>query len=241
MGGKPGIRYRFGMTDAFDSLVSIWPAAGLRVRAGDLELRWPDDDLLVKLAAVASRGVHDPDRMPFNFPWTRGTELEVARNVLTYQWSVRKRVEPKDLLLELAVLVDGEPVGMQGAGGRNWDVLHEVETGSWLGREFHGRGIGTRMRVLMLHLLFAGLGAEHVTSTAMQDNPESNAVSLKAGYEPDGILRDVRDGAPIEVNRWRMTRARWESLREDHARILGTPVESDGVEAVRAALQSPAE
>jgi RimJ/RimL family protein N-acetyltransferase len=229
------------MTEAFDSLVSIWPVAGLRVRAGDLELCWPDDDLLVKLASVASRGVHDPGRMPFTFPWTRGTELEVARNVLTYHWSVRKRVDPKDLLLELAVLVREEPVGMQGATGRNWDVLREVETGSWLGLPFHGRGIGTRMPVLMLHLLFAGLGAQDVTSTAMHDNPESNAVSLKAGYEPDGILRDVRDGAPVAVNRWRMTRARWESLRDEHERILGAPVEMRGVEAVRAALEPPAE
>src|SRR5690349_4832065 len=134
------------MTESLDALVSIWPAAGLSVRAGDLELRWPDDDMLVKLAGMASRGVHDPERMPFAFPWTRGTPLEVARNLVTYHWSIRQNVDPKKLMLELAVLVDGEPVGTQAASGANWGVLREAETGSWLGLEFHGRGIGTRMR-----------------------------------------------------------------------------------------------
>ncbi|MDL9981106.1 GNAT family N-acetyltransferase [Microbacterium sp. ASV49] len=225
------------MTDDLDSLVKIWPATGLGIRAGDLEMRWPDDDLLVKIAAVASRGVHDPDRMPFTFPWTRGTPLEVARNVLTYNWSARRRIDPKDLLLEFAVLVDGEVVGTQGGTGKDWGVLREVETGSWLGLEFHGRGIGKRMRILMLHLLFEGLGADDVTSTAMEDNPESNAVSCGTGYEPDGVMRVVRDGAPVRLNRWRITRDRWESLRDEHARILGAPVEMRGVDAVRAQLE----
>ncbi len=225
------------MTDSFDSLASIWPVTALRVRAGDLELRWPDDDLLVKLASLASRGVHDPDRMPFNFPWTRGTPLEVARSVLTHNWSARKRVGPTDLVLEFGVLVEGRLVGAQGATGKDWAILREAETGSWLGREFQGRGIGTRMRVLMLQLMFEGLGAEEVTSTAMEDNPQSNTVSLKAGYEPDGVLRDVREGAPVRVNRWRMSRARWHSLQKERARILGAAVEWEGVDAVRAQLE----
>lgn len=54
-------------------LAEVWPATGLRVRAGDLELRWIDDDLLVRLADLAARGIHEPDVMPFFVPWTRGT------------------------------------------------------------------------------------------------------------------------------------------------------------------------
>ncbi len=228
------------MTDDFDSLVKIWPITGLRIQAGDLEMRWPDDELLLEVARVAVRGVHEPDAMPFAFPWTRGTPLEVARNVLTYNWSARRRIDPHDLLLEFAVLVDGEVVGTQGGTGKDWGVLRELETGSWLGLEFHGLGIGTRMRVLMLHLLFEGLGAAEITSSAMQDNPASNAVSRKAGYEPDGVLRVVSDGRAVRLNRWRITRERWESLREEHARILGAPVEMSGVEAVRMQLEPPA-
>ena len=41
---------------------------------------------------------------------------------------------------------DGVVVGTQGIGGRDFAVLREVHTGSWLGRRYQGQGIGTQMR-----------------------------------------------------------------------------------------------
>ena len=128
--------------DSSSDLVRLWPAAGVRVRSGDLELRWIDDELLLDLAAVAARGVHDPGTMPFEHPWTRGTPDEVARSVLAYQWDARARVSPSKLVLELGVLADGVPVGVQGLVADDWHVLRRAQTGSWLGIEHHGRGIG---------------------------------------------------------------------------------------------------
>lgn len=224
-----------------DTLISLWPAAGVRATAGDLELRWIDDALLVRLAELASRGVHDDDTMPFYTPWTRGTPTEVARSVLGYHWSARTRIGPAGpLMLELAVLVDGVVVGSQGASGADWGVLKSVETGSWLGRAHQGRGIGTRMRALMLHLLFDGLGADTVTSAAFVDNPASNAVSRKTGYAPDGSELKVREGEAAELNRYRMSRARWLEIRESSAALLGAPVTLVGVDALRAQLTASA-
>jgi RimJ/RimL family protein N-acetyltransferase len=220
---------------ASDALIELWPAAGVRARAGDLELRWIDDELLVQLAGVAARGVHEPDAMPFYTPWTRGSAADVARSVLAYQWSARGQVGEK-LTLEFAVLVDGVVVGSQGASGSDWSALRTVETGSWLGREFQGRGIGTRMRVLILHLLFDGLGADEVTSGAFADNPASNAVSRKVGYEPSGTKRVVREGRPAEVQLYRMPRARWLEVRARDLALLGAEPELTGVEALRARL-----
>lgn len=223
---------------ASSDLVRLWPAAGVRARAGDLELRWIDDELLLAIAQVAARGVHDDDAMPFYVPWTRGTPDEVARSVVTYHWSMRPKVGPKHLALDLGVLVDGVPVGTQGAGGDDWAVLRQAETGSWLGREFQGRGIGIRMRVLMLHLLFAGLGARAVTSSAFVDNPASNAVSRKAGYADNGVGATAREGAPAAQQRYLMTRERWETLQDRHRELLGAPAELEGVDALRAALDA---
>ncbi|MCL2793776.1 MAG: GNAT family N-acetyltransferase [Microbacteriaceae bacterium] len=220
---------------ASDALISLWPAAGVRARAGDLELRWIDDDLLVQLAELAARGVHAPDAMPFYFPWTRGTPEEVARSVLKFQWAARERIGER-LTLELAVLVDGVVVGSQGASGADWSTLRTVETGSWLGLEHQGRGIGTRMRVLMLHLLFDVLGADEVTSGAFADNAPSNAVSRKVGYEPSGTKRVAREGAPAEVNEFRMRRSRWLEVRDRDLALLGAEPELIGVEALRAQL-----
>jgi len=67
------------------------------------------------------------------------------------------------------VLERGVPVGIQSMSATQWASTRVAGTGSWLGREFQGRGIGTRMRALMLHLVFEGLGAREVTSDAFAD------------------------------------------------------------------------
>lgn len=215
------------MTDP--RLTDLWPASALRISAGDLELRWIDDDLAIELALLAGRGVHADDAMPFYTPWTRGTPQEVARSVLAYQWRTRAELSPQRLALELGVLVDGIPVGVQGLSGNDWSTLQSAETGSWLGREHQGNGVGTRMRALMLHFAFEALGAQSITSAAFTDNPASNAISQRTGYEPDGIAQRVREGTTATLNRYRMTRVRWMQMREANEQLLGHPVESTGV------------
>lgn len=221
-------------------LVRIWPAAGIRVRSDDLELRWIDDQLLLELADVAGSGIHDPAVMPFEQPWTRGTPDEVARSVLAYQWNARAQISPARFVLELGVLFRGEPVGVQGLVADDWPVLRRVQTGSWLGSSHQGRGIGRRMRVLALQLIFAGLGAREATSGAFADNPASNAVSVRVGYEPNGTVQVVRDGTATPHHNYRMTRDRWASLAQQHAEMLGpAPVEVAGADALREFLHTP--
>jgi len=65
-------------------------------------------------------------------------------------------------------------------------VLRGGETGSWLGRRFQGRGIGTAMRQVICAFLIDHLDAEYITSCAFTDNPASLAVSRKAGYTDNG-------------------------------------------------------
>ncbi len=220
-----------------DALEDLWPAAGIRARAGDLELRWIDDDLLVDLARVAGRGIHDADRMPFATPWTRGTPDEVARSILAYQWDVRSQVGSARWVLELGVLVDGVPVGIQSASAKEWSVLRSAETGSWLGREHQGRGIGTRMRVLLLELLFDGLGAQEATSGAFADNPASAAVSRAVGYLDNGVLSYPREGAAVAHRNFLLPRERWLEVRESNLARLGADVELVGTERLRAVLE----
>lgn len=223
-----------------DALARLWPASALRVRAGDLELRWIDDELLLDLAELAGRGIHDPGTMPFEHPWSRGSADDVARNVLTYQWDIRGRISPEAFALELAVLHDGVPVGVQGLTARDWPVLQRVTTGSWLGREHQGRGVGTHMRMLVLHLAFEGLGAQEATSGAFVDNAPSNAVSQRVGYEHDGAFHVAREGRAVLHSRYVMSRERWSAVRADHEARLGAPIAMDGVEGLLAQIQPPA-
>jgi len=98
------------------------------------------------------------------------------------------------MTLELAVCSGGVPVGVQAASGADWGVLRQAETGSWLGRSHQGRGIGTRMRILMLHLLFDGLGArrESAARVLSRRGGADSGASRRFQVEP-GHSGDVRD------------------------------------------------
>jgi len=114
----------------------------LRLQTPALELRWPSLDDLDALAELAAAGVHDPSVQPFMVAWTDASPEERARSTLQYHWSRWASWKPSDWTLELAVIRDGVVVGTQGVGGRDFAVLREVHTGSWLGRRRQGQGIG---------------------------------------------------------------------------------------------------
>ncbi|SED82297.1 GNAT family N-acetyltransferase [Ruania alba] len=221
------------------ALTALWPPAGLTVRAGDLELRYLDDELLVDLAELASRGVHAPEAMPFVVPWTRGTPEEIARSVLRYQWQTRASMSPDAWGLELAVLHQGRPVGIQAVGGKDVPTTRVVGTGSWVGREHQGQGIGTRMRALVLHLAFDGFGAQVARTEAWVDNPASNAVSRKLGYRENGLIREAREGTAVEHRAYRLERADWEAHRVAHPKVHPGEVTYQGLDAVREFLHLP--
>jgi RimJ/RimL family protein N-acetyltransferase len=73
-----------------------------------------------------------------------------------------------------------------------------VETGSWLGRDFQGRGLGTEMRAAVLTLAFEHLGARVARSGAIAGNPQSLGVSRKLGYSVAGSRMVAPRGEPLE-------------------------------------------
>lgn len=191
--------------------LDLWPITDLRVVSGDLELRYLDDALLFELAEVAAAGVHSPEAMPFTFPWTRGTPQEVARSVLAYQWGARSRLSPQDWTLELAVVRDGQVLGVQGAMAKDFLVTGTLETGSWLGLRHQGGGVGTRIRLMILHLAFEGLGALLATTSAFEDNLGSTGVTRTIGYRPNGRDTVAREGVAAVSQRYALDRAGWDA------------------------------
>ncbi|MEV7112769.1 GNAT family N-acetyltransferase [Streptomyces anulatus] len=198
-----------------------WPLYGLRLRTPRLELRLPGLGLLDELASVAAHGVHDPDRMPFNVPWTDGSPDEVGRAVFQHVLGTVAGWSVQDWTLSLAVLHEGKVVGRQDLMGRGFGVRRQAETGSWLGLPYQGQGFGTEMRAAALHLAFAGLGARYAVSAAMTDNPRSLGVSRRLGYLDDGLETDVVRGAPVTLRRLRLDRARWEAHRSVDVTVEG--------------------
>jgi len=204
--------------------MSRWPLSGLCLTTPRLELRWPALADLHALADLAAVGIHVPDVQPFGVAWTDMPPDERARAVLQYHWSKWGSWTPSDWSLDLVVRLGGTVVGAQGLDGRDFAILREVSTGSWLGRDYQGQGFGTEMRAAVLFLAFEGLHAEYATSGAFDDNAASLAVSRKLGYTDDGIERQVSRGRPATVRRLRLDRAVWAARRS-------VPVEIHGLEA----------
>jgi RimJ/RimL family protein N-acetyltransferase len=189
----------------------MWPLFDLRLRTGDLELRLPTDLELNDFLAVIEAGIHPPEEMPFGIAWT--DEPPAVRNRSSFQWwmSARGSWSVDDWVLTLGVWEAGRAIGFQDLRGHQFLVHRTVGTGSWLGREYQGRGIGRLMRQAILALAFDHLGAEVAESEAFLDNPASNRVSLAVGYQPNGYGRLAPRGVPRETQRFRMTVADWRS------------------------------
>jgi RimJ/RimL family protein N-acetyltransferase len=190
-----------------------WPLFGLTVRTLRLRLRLPSPPELDALADLAAEGVHDPAVMPFGVPWTDVPPAERARATVQYHWAGWSAWRPEAWQLNLVVVADGTVVGMQALEARDFAVVRQASTGSWIGRRHQGQGYGTEMRGAVLHLAFAELGARDATSKAFLDNPASLSVSRKLGYEPDGVFRQERRGRPATQQRLRLTREAWERHR----------------------------
>jgi RimJ/RimL family protein N-acetyltransferase len=188
-----------------------WPFFDLRLRTGRLELRPPTDGELEGLARLTAAGIHDPAVMPFAVPWTDVPPGELERSLLQYHWAQRGALRPDDWNLELAVWVDGQVAGSQSIRSRSFAVERTVETGSWLGRAFQGRGIGREMRAAVLELAFVGLGAEAAFSGAFADNVASCRVSRALGYHLDSVGEKAPRGVLQEHHRFRLDRATWMS------------------------------
>jgi RimJ/RimL family protein N-acetyltransferase len=205
----------------------LWPPTGLVVRSGDLTLAPVTDEDLPGLVDLVLSGVHEPDAMPFDVPWTRADPADLPRQFAQFHWSQRASSTPAEFRLDLAVRERGQLVGAQGFHAKDYAVTRTAETGSWLAQRHQGRGLGTRMRQAVCALLVDHLDACEVTSGAFLDNLASLGVSRKVGYRHTDTTRVVREG---RLALHAQLRLRPEDL------VRGEPVEVSGVEPLRAFL-----
>jgi RimJ/RimL family protein N-acetyltransferase len=203
----------------------IWPFFDLRVVTPRLELVAIDDQVGTELAQLAARGIHDPDFMPFAFEWTDAQSPQLERNTLQYYWRTRAAMTPEQWSLDLAVKVDGQIAGTTGLITQRFAASRVFETGSWLGREFQGRGLGKEMRVATLQLGFEGFGGRLATTTAFADNGPSLGVTRSLGYESNGEAVKVRRGEAARSLQFTMARESFD------ARLRRDDIELNGVEA----------
>src|SRR5262245_26272489 len=98
--------------------------------------------------------------MPFVMEWTDVLPPQQQRDSMRFQWGLRANWQPDNWHCNMACVVDGRVIGTQSAQAEHFASLRSALTGSFLIRPEQGKGIGKEMRAAILHLLFAGLGAE---------------------------------------------------------------------------------
>lgn len=201
-----------------------WPLSELCLTTPRLRLRLPDLPELDELAAAAVDGIHDPAAMPFGEPWTDTDPEALGRSVVQYHWRLLSELRLENWTVPFAVFLNDRVVGTQELSGRDFDVTRQVSTGSWLGREFQAKGLGTEMRAAVLHLAFMALGAESATTCVHADNAASLGVARKIGYRPNGITYTVVRGVRVTEQRFILDREEWDRHRT-------VPVEISGLQA----------
>lgn len=184
------------------------PLTRLSLRTPRLELRLATVAELRQLFRVAEAGIHDPAAMPFGVAWTDHLAEE---SFLAHFRLKLASTTPDDWSMAFVAFAGGEPIGVQEIRGEGFADRGIVDTGSWLGSAWQGRGLGTEMRSAVLELAFTGLGAEVATSGAIDGNPASLGVSRKLGYELVGAHTVSPRGVPVKHADLELRRERFRS------------------------------
>jgi RimJ/RimL family protein N-acetyltransferase len=198
-----------------------WPFFDLRLACGEVVLRGvTDSDLDPLLALLPDDLEHDPRSARFA---SLDDASDRRRLVEADIWKHRGTWSPASWCLDLAVEVDGQPVGVQALEGDDFPTLRTVDSFSWLATRVRGRGLANQMRACVLTLAFEHLDAVAAVSSARTDNPASLAVSRRLGYVDNGLSRTDTPTGVTELQHVRLTRESWRPGR--------WPVEVAGVEA----------
>jgi RimJ/RimL family protein N-acetyltransferase len=199
--------------------MNLAPLYAVRLRTPRLELRLPTGDELLELYRVAESGIHPPEEMPFEFPWTDSLAEE---SFVAFHLEAREQWSPDRWAFLLAAFLDGRIIGSQSIEAARFASEREVQTGSWLGQAFQRRGYGSEQRAAVLELAFSGLGARAAVSGALVHNVASQRVSEKLGYRRTGTRELAPRGEPVEHLDYRIEREEWRSP---------IPVELEGLDA----------
>lgn len=197
----------------------------LQIALDGAQMAAPTDAQLAELARhAATPGAVLPAEQTHFVKWIDGrTPREIEHQRVARVQSNRDLTKRPGWTLDLAVLVDGVPVGLQSVSGfEQWPQRRVVGTTSWLIAPFQGRGLGTRARAAVLELAFAHLDAEAAKSWALAENTASVTVSTALGYRFVDSHILVEDGRELIEDVYELRREDWlgSAARKRYAPVI---------------------
>jgi RimJ/RimL family protein N-acetyltransferase len=195
-------------------LAALYPQFGLRVAHRGTVLLVPTDEELLELAVIVAEpgGVVAPGRERELLGWPPDEGEIAARRFLEWGWRLREAPSPARWRAPFAVLDGGRVLGLAVLAHELDDPAGTARTSSWLARAEQGRGLGRRVRLMLLELAFSSLGMTRAVTDAAEGNAASRAVSAACGYREthrstghDGV---VEVHAAVTPGAWRRKRLR---------------------------------
>lgn len=203
-----------------DDLAALYPQFGVRVAHAGLVLAGPTDVELLELAAIVAEpgGIVEPGREPELLGWPEATGDAAARRFLEHSWRLREAPTAPRWRAPLAVLEGGRALGLVVLAHERDDPAGAVRTSSWLARAEQGRGIGRRVRLMLLELAFTHLGAVRAVTAAAEGNAASRRVGERCGYRETHRATDVHGVAEVHAA---VTPGAWRRRRLDDVVVDG--------------------
>jgi RimJ/RimL family protein N-acetyltransferase len=190
--------------------LNVAPLYELRLRTPRLELRLGTREELVELGRLAEEGIHPPEEMPFEVPWTdRAGEPQFVDDFVAFHETTLGQWTTERWSLNLLAFLDDRPVGSQSMCGEEFRARREIDTGSWLGHAYQRQGLGTEMRAAVVELAFRRLGARVALSGSVVGNESSKRVSEKLGYTVVGTSTIAPRGEPVTKYDLRIEEGAW--------------------------------
>lgn len=212
-------------------LAAVYPQYGVTVAHAGLVLAPPTDVELFELVPLVAEpgGIVEPGRERAFLGWAHEPGPDAVDAFLRAAWRWRERPTAGRWRAPFAVLDAGRAVGMAMLAHDAAQPAGTVSTWSWLARADQGRGLGRRVRLMLLDLAFSRLGADRALTSANEANAASRRVSARCGYRETGSAPDV-DGREVH---YAITPAAWRRRRL-------ADVEVDGLEPFAATIDGGA-
>ncbi|MDD7941168.1 GNAT family protein [Actinomycetospora lutea] len=209
-------------------LAALYPQYGLRVAHRGTVLLAPTDEELLELADIVAEpgGIVAPGRAGELLGWPEDDGAVAARRFLEWAWRLRETPSAARWRAPLAVLDGGRALGLAVLAHELDDPAGTVRTSSWLARAEQGRGLGRRVRLMLLELAFGPLGMARAVTAAAEGNAASRRVSAACGYRE--THRETGTDGVVEVHA-AVTPAAWRRKRL-------RDVEVEGADAFLAAI-----
>ncbi len=109
-----------------------------------------------------------------------------------------------DPVVNFAVEYSGEFAGSISVKPQDDIYSHSAETGYWIAEPFWNKGVATAAIKLAVQYGFEELGLMRVFAGVMENNTGSIRALVKAGFQPEGILRKgiVKNGEYLDEHRF---------------------------------------